>query len=137
MKKLNVVCDYGNRTDFEEVALKQGFLKIYSSYYCSVDWLHSQRVDGGAVDLTQDTARITIFKGDLDAYYKFGCFFIMDTNALFAASRNDLINYFVDLCEKYRINKHFKTESVRIMVKMGVDKLFTLKSLRNFNLEVS
>ena len=131
MKDLKIICDFGNRIDFEHSALKQGFFKIYDGFYIDVDFLHSQRIDDRGIELSEDTARITVFKNEIETFYKFGCFFISNTEVFFRMQRNELLSYFKKECRKYKITTHFNNEAVEMLIKSGIDKLFTLKNLRN------
>lgn len=130
MKRLNIVCDYGKTLDFEVSLYKQGLFKIYQNYYIDTEWLHSQRIDSGDISLTKETAKITIYQGQHDTYYKFGCFFIMNTTQFFLMSNSDLFSEFMGHCRKYKITSHFSQKAVEAMVKQGINKLNEVKALR-------
>lgn len=130
MRESSVICDFGNRIKFELDCAKNGFVKFYQAPYISYEWLHSHRVDGGAEILSEDTSLVTIFRNNLDSYYKFGCFFFTDTNGLFALNDEDLFNFLFKLCKKYKLYTHFDSEAIDAMITHGISKLNKIKTLR-------
>lgn len=130
MSRLKVICDYGKTLDFEVSLYKQGLFRIYQNYYIDSEWLHSQRVDSGDISLTKETAKISIYQGQHDTYYKFGCFFVMNTTQFFLMSNSDLFSNFMSLCRKYKITSHFNHKAVEAMVRSGINKLNETKALR-------
>lgn len=128
--RLKIICDFGKTLDFETSLYKQGLFKIYQGYYIDPEWLHNQRIDSGDLTLTKETAKINIYQGNYDTYYKFGCFFIMNTERFFILSKSDLFNEFMTQCHKYGITKHFNKTAVESMVRSGIDKLNSTKTLR-------
>lgn len=128
--RLKIICDFGKTLDFETTLYRQGLFKVYQGYYVKPEWLHTQRIDNGDMSLTKETSKICIYQGNYDTYYKFGCFFIMNTERFFILSKNELFSEFMTQCRKYGITKHFNTKAIETMVKSGIDKLFETKTLR-------
>lgn len=130
MSEKSVICDFGNRIKFELDCAKNGFVKIYQAPFIDSAWLHARRIDKGSEVMSEDSSLLTIFRNDLDTFYKFGCFFFSDTNGLFAMNDEYLFMFLVKQCKKYKIDKHFSAEGIDAMITHGINKLNKTKSLR-------
>lgn len=130
IKESSVICDFGKRIIFELDSAKNGFVKIYQAPYISAEWLHSQRIDKGTKEMSEDTALFTVFRNDLDTFYKCGCFFFTDTNAIFKASDEVLYDFLLKQVKKYHIDGHFNDAAIDRMITQGIVKFNQTKSLR-------